>query len=146
MASATQSIEIDVPPDRFLAVLLDYARYPEFQPELKAVRVEAHGEGRAQVSYAIDAKLAVLDYTLEHVQRGPLRIEWRLLRGELVRHNVGAWALEPLPGGRTRATYTIDISFASPMPGGLERALAEQGLPRMLANFKARAEKLAAGG
>ena len=146
MASASLSIDVAVPPDRFLAVLQDYARYPEFQPDVKAVRVEAREGNRVEVSYAIDARLLMIEYVLEHVTVGPLRIEWRLVRGELVRHNVGAWELTALPDGGTRASYTIDLAFASPMPAGLERALAEQGLPRMLGNFKRRAEKLFAGG
>jgi ribosome-associated toxin RatA of RatAB toxin-antitoxin module len=142
MARASHSIDVDVSPDRFLAVLQDYARYPEFQPDVKAIRVVARAGDHTEVAYSIDARLVLLDYTLEHVQRGPLRIEWRLLRGEVMKHNVGSWQLEPLERGGTRVTYTIELELGAGIPPGLERALAEQGLPRMLGNFKARAEKL----
>jgi coenzyme Q-binding protein COQ10 len=142
MPTAQLSIDVDVTPERFLSVLRDYERYPEFQPDVKSVRVMSRGEGVVHVGFAIDAKLALIEYTLEHRDEGPTRIAWRLVEGQLVRHNSGAWELAPLPGDRTRATYRIDIAFAGPTPPGLERALEEKGLPRMLANFKARAEKL----
>ena len=44
--------------------------------------------------------------------------------------------------GTTDATYTIDLKLSSLVPGFIEKALAEQSLPGLLANFKARAEKL----
>jgi ribosome-associated toxin RatA of RatAB toxin-antitoxin module len=142
MTQASHSIDVDVPPEQFLAVLDDYARYPEFQPDVKSIRVEARGVGSVQVAYAFDAKVLLLEYVLEHRRVTPLRIEWRLLRGDLLRNNTGAWDLAPLPGGGTRVTYSIDLVFAAKVPAGLTRALAEQSLPRMLGNFKARAEAL----
>ena len=146
MTQVSHSIDVAVPPDRFLAVLEEYARYPEFQPDLKSIRVEARAPGRAEVTYAFDAKMLLLEYTLEHTRRGPLRIEWRLLRGELLRQNTGSWDLQPLPDGGTRVTYSIELVFAAKVPAGLTRALAEQSLPRMLGNFKTRAEALFARG
>ncbi len=142
MTQVSHSIDVAVSPEQFLAVLVDYARYTEFQPDLKAIRVEARAPGRTQVSYAFDAKVLVLEYALEHAQKSPLRIEWRLLRGELLKQNAGAWDLLPLQGRKTRVTYSIDLVFAAKVPASLTRALAEQGLPRMLGNFKMRAESL----
>ena len=145
MTQASHSIDVAVSPEQFLAVLSAYERYPEFQPDLKSIRVESRAPDLTQVSYAFDAKVLVLEYTLEHAQAGPMRIEWRLLRGELLRQNAGAWDLQPLQGRGTRVTYTIDLVFAAKVPAGLTRALAEQSLPRMLGNFKARAEALFPG-
>ena len=48
MAHAARSIEIAVAPEAFFRVLQDYARYPEFVPEVKAVRVGARAGGRLQ--------------------------------------------------------------------------------------------------
>ena len=137
----TQSIDVAVTPEQMLAVILDYARYPEFIPEVKSIRVEPRGDGRVAVTYQLDAKLFQVDYTLEHVQVSPSKIEWRLLRGELLRANSGSWTLEPTATG-TRAIYAIALSVSA-MPASFQRALSETGLPRLLANFKARAESLA---
>ncbi|HEY5676282.1 MAG TPA: SRPBCC family protein, partial [Myxococcales bacterium] len=95
------------------------------------------------VTYWLDVKLNVIDFTLRHVTRSPHCIEWELVRGgEFMRANAGSWIIERTRSGGTRATYRIDIDFGPLVPGALEKALAERGLPNMLANFKARAESL----
>ncbi len=143
MASASQSITVDVPPETFHRVVQDYARYPEFVPELKAIRIGDRQGAVVEVTYWLDVKLNVFDFTLRHVTKSLHRIEWELVRGgEFMRRNTGAWTIERTRGGGTRATYAIDIDFGPLVPATLEKALAERGLPNMLANFKARAEML----
>ena len=63
------------------------------------------------------------------------------LTGEFLRQNTGHWLLEATARG-TRATYTIDLRLGAGIPSTVETALAQQGLPRLLASFKARAEAL----
>jgi coenzyme Q-binding protein COQ10 len=139
MPHASKSIDVDVPSEHFVAVLLDYARYPEFIHEVKSLRVEPR-EGCVWVTYTLDAKLMLVEYTLEHTQIGPLRLEWKLVRGEFFRANSGFWTLEPFDEGRhTRVTYSIDLQLGT-MPASFQNALRETGLPRLLANFKGRAE------
>ena len=142
MARASRSIDIEVPPDTFFGVVQDYARYPEFVPEVKAVRL-GHREGEAvEVTYSLDVKLRLYEFTLRHEPRGPMRIEWQLVRGgDFMRRNLGSWTFERTRSGGTRATYAIDIELAM-VPQNFEKALAERGLPNLLANFKTRAEQL----
>jgi ribosome-associated toxin RatA of RatAB toxin-antitoxin module len=147
MGKASLSIEIDVSPEAFRAVLDDYARYPEFLPEVKSVKVGARTPGRVEVTYRLDVLLKTFEYTLEHVLTSPpapegaLRIDWKLLRGEFLRFNEGHWLLEPSSRG-TRVTYSIDLRLGPGLPSTVETALAQQGLPRLLSSFKARAEQL----
>ena len=144
MARASRSIEIDVPPEAFLRVVQDYAHYPEFVPELKSVRVGPRAGAAVEVTYWLDVKLKLFEFTLRHELRGPGLIEWQLIRGgEFMRKNRGSWNFERTLEGKTRATYAIDIDFGPLVPGNFEKALAEQGLPNLLANFKVRAEQLA---
>jgi ribosome-associated toxin RatA of RatAB toxin-antitoxin module len=143
MARVSRSIEIDVTPDAFHRVVQDYGRYPEFVPEVKAVRLGAQQGDAVEVTYWLDVKLRVFDFTLRHVTRSLERIEWSLVRGgEFMRANEGAWTIERTDRGGTRATYEIEIDFGPMVPGALEKALADRGLPNMLANFKTRAESL----
>ncbi len=143
MPQASHSIEIAATPEAFRAVLQDYERYPEFLPEVKAIKLGPRQKGSVEVTYWLDAKLKVFEYTLRHVEAGPGRIDWHLVRGgELMRHNEGAWTFEAAGRG-TKATYSIDIDFGPLVPRTFEKALAERGLPNLLANFKARTEKLA---
>ena len=143
MARVSRSILVDVAPEVFLAVVQDYARYPEFVPEVKAVRVGARQGGAVEVTYWLDVKLRLFEFTLRHVTRPRGRIEWTLVRGgEFMRANEGAWTIESTQGGGTRATYEIEIDLGPMVPGALEKALADRGLPNMLANFKTRAESV----
>jgi ribosome-associated toxin RatA of RatAB toxin-antitoxin module len=145
MASARRSIEVDVPPGRFFEVVRDYARYPEFLPEVKAVSVGPRSGDSVEVTYRLDARIKLIEFTLLHVETAPARIEWRLVRGDLMKRDEGRWTLEPSPSGGTTATYAIELELLPRVPRGLEKALAEQGLPAMLANFKARAEAVHRG-
>jgi len=143
MARVSRSIDVDVPPDVFLRVVQDYARYPEFVPEVKAVRVGLPQGDAVEVTYWLDVKLRLLDFTLRHVVRSLDRIEWSLVRGgEFMRANEGAWTFERTRSGGTRATYQIEIDLGPLVPGALEKALADRALPNMLANFKTRAESV----
>ena len=143
MARVSRSIEVDVTPDVFHKVVQDYARYPEFVPEVKAVRVGMPQGDAVEVTYWLDVKLRVFDFTLRHVTRSLERIEWTLVRGgEFMRANEGAWTIERTQSGGTRATYEIEIDLGPMVSGALEKALAERGLPNMLANFKTRAESV----
>jgi ribosome-associated toxin RatA of RatAB toxin-antitoxin module len=143
MSTASRSIEIDVAPEVFFEVLRDYASYPRFVPELRAVKVGQREGEAVEVTYWLDVTLKVFEFTLRHEANPPRdRIEWRLLRGgEFMKRNSGFWLLEKTAKG-TRATYTIDIDFGPLVPVSFEKQLAERGLPNMLANFKARAEAL----
>src|SRR3954468_4911495 len=143
MARVSRSIDVDVPPDVFLRVVQDYARYPEFVPEVKAVRVGLPQGDAVEVTYWLDVKLRLFDFTLRHVVRSLDRIEWSLVRGgEFMRANEGAWTFERTRSGGTRATYQIEIDLGPLVPGALEKALADRALPNMLANFKPRAESV----
>jgi len=142
MAKAQRSIDVAVPPETFFGMLQDYARYPEFLPDVKSVRVGPRAGDAVEVTYRLDAKVKTIEFTLLHVEKPPLRVDWKLLRGELIRRDEGSWTLERTAQGGTRATYAIEMSFAAPFGAALERALAEQGLPGLLLRFKQRAEQL----
>ena len=142
MARVSLSIDVDVSPDVFLAVVQDYARYPEFLPEVKAVKLGPREGPAVEVTYWLDVKLKMYEFTLRHVDHPPARIDWHLVRGgDFIRANEGAWLLER-SGSGTLATYSIEIEFGPLIPRTFEKALAERGLPNLMVNFKTRAEKL----
>ena len=141
MASASRSIVIDVSPEAFYRVVQDYARYPEFLTEVKSVRLGPRQGEAVEVTYWLDVKLQVIDFTLLHQPRGPERIEWHLLRGgEFMRKNQGAWTFERTPAGFTRATYAIEDLFEHlpihwawwPAIGAVGFASIGVALPRVL--------------
>ena len=146
MAQASRSVTVNVPPEKLFEVITDYEKYPEFLPEVKKVKVEFGAGNVKEVSYTVDIKAKVITYTLKHTARPPDELAWTMVRGEMMKGNDGTWMLKPgAQAGTTEATYTIDLKLSSLVPGFIEKALAEQSLPGLLANFKARAEKLSSG-
>lgn len=142
MAQAQKSIIVEVTPEQLFDVIADYEKYPEFLPEVKAAKV-AFGSGSIkEVAYQVDIKAKVIAYTLRHTADRPRKLSWTMLKGEMMKSNDGTWTLEPDGKGGTQATYSIDLKLSSLVPSFIEKALAEQSLPSLLANFKKRAESL----
>ncbi len=143
MAQASKSVNVNVPPEKLFDVIADYEKYPEFLPEVKKVKVDAGQGSIKEVTYTVDIKAKVINYTLKHTAERPTKLSWTMIKGEMMKGNDGTWVLKPgAQPGTTDATYTIDLKLSSLVPGFIEKALAEQSLPGLLANFKSRAEKL----
>ena len=143
MAQASRTVTINVPPEKLFDVIVDYEKYPEFLPEVKKVQVNAGQGSIKEVTYTVDIKAKVITYTLKHTAERPSKVSWTMIKGEMMKGNDGAWTLKAgAQPGTTDATYTIDLKLSSLVPGFIERMLAEQSLPGLLANFKARAESL----
>ena len=143
MAQASRSVTVNVPPEKLFEVITDYEKYPEFLPEVKKVHVNAGQGAIKEVTYTVDIKAKVITYTLKHTAERPAKVAWTMIKGEMMKGNDGTWALKPgAQPNTTEATYTIDLKLSALVPGFIEKALAEQSLPALLANFKARAEKL----
>jgi coenzyme Q-binding protein COQ10 len=143
MAQASKSVTVNVPPDKFFDLIADYEKYPEFLPEVKKVKIEGGQGAIKEVTYTVDIKAKVINYTLKHTAERPTTLRWTMVKGEMMKGNDGSWALKPgAQPNTTEATYNIDLRLSALVPGFIEKALAEQQLPGLLANFKARAEKL----
>jgi coenzyme Q-binding protein COQ10 len=147
MPQAQRSIEIGVSPDRLFEVVEDFPRYPEFIPDLRRVRVLRKGEASQDVEFELELALPLgmkkrIRYSLAFNEERPKSVKWRLISGEYLKGNVGSWTFRSLGENRTEATYNIELSFGPLVPKAISNFLAEQSLPRLLAQFKARAESL----
>jgi ribosome-associated toxin RatA of RatAB toxin-antitoxin module len=146
MAQASKSVTINVPPEKLFDVIADYEKYPEFLPEVKKVKIEGGMGSIKEVTYTVDIKAKVINYTLKHTAERPAKLSWTMIKGEMMKGNDGTWVLKAgAQPGTTDATYSIDLRLSALVPGFIEKALAEQSLPALLTNFKNRAEKLHGG-
>lgn len=143
MAGATQTVIVDVPREAFFDVVRDYERYPDFLGDMVASRVVRREGDVAEVEFTLDV-VKRISYTLKLVESAPERLEWSLVKGTFKR-NDGGWTLEELPGGRTRATYSIEITIGVFLPGTIVNRLVGKTLPATLQAFKRRAESLRGG-
>lgn len=144
MALVSQEVVVQTGIEAFFEILVDYARYPEFVPGIKACRVRKVG-GQTHVEYDLDLGLRRIQYVLRHEEDRPRRVSWSLVSGEVLKMSNGSWELTP-EGDRTRARYSVDIQIAKPplVPQALLDRMSDQlsrvQLPRTLEAFRARAE------
>ena len=139
MPGATRAVVINTPVEKVFAVIKDYERYPEFLPEVKSTRISNRQGDEVDVQYEVDV-LKKIRYTLRLKEEPPNRISWTFVEGELMRDNRGHWLLEDLGGGKTRATYNIEMKLGPLVPKSIVNVLVDSSLPKMLEAFKKRAE------
>jgi ribosome-associated toxin RatA of RatAB toxin-antitoxin module len=146
-SSVSKDVLVACPPERFFDLVVDFARYPEFVPGVKAARPKAAAPGAPiDVEYEIDLGVKTIRYVLRHVLDRPRRVSWSLESGEWMKVSNGSWDLAPEAGG-TRAWYAVQIQIAKPplVPQAIVDRVTDEltrvQLPRMLQAFKERAER-----
>ncbi len=145
MAAISKEIVIGVPVERFYDVVVDYERYPEFVPGIRACRVRATTPEK-QVEYELDIGIKRIRYVLRHDERRPSLVAWSLVSGEAMKVSNGSWELGDADGN-TLARYTVEIQIAKlPLvPQALVDRISDEmtrvNLPRTLDAFKVRAER-----
>jgi hypothetical protein len=91
----------------------DVARAPEWQRTLERVDVlERDEQGRPSICDTVsDAKLTKVHARVRMRYDPPHGMTWSLVESEADDLDAmeGAWELEELPGGRTRATYRLSV-------------------------------------
>jgi ribosome-associated toxin RatA of RatAB toxin-antitoxin module len=146
MAEAQRSVIVNVPVDKFYAVISNYESYPKFIPEMRSVRIVKTTGNVQEVSFEIEIQVMAftkkVHYTLEFTNTPPERIRWRLIESNILKGNVGGWTLKATPDGKTDATYQIELTLGALVPKAVSGFLAEQSLPKLLEQFKNRAESL----
>jgi uncharacterized membrane protein len=103
------SAEIDAPIEEVWEVIVDLESAPDWQHGFEDVEViERDGDGRAIVAHTeSDAKVKTVKNRLRFTYEEPTLMEWTQEKGDL-KSLVGAWELEDLGDGRTRATYRLE--------------------------------------
>jgi uncharacterized membrane protein len=104
------SAEIDAPIEAVYAVCADPASAPEWQDGLQSMRIlERDGQGRALIGETVnDAKVRSVRSRVRFTYDQPRLVAWRQEEGD-PKSVDGAWELEDLGGGRTRATYRLEV-------------------------------------
>ncbi len=145
----SQELLIGVRPDALFDVIVDYDRYPEFVPSVKACRTHREGDD-VRVDYTVDLGIRTVRYPLRHREERPRLVTWSLVSGEWMKISSGSWELGE-EAGQTRARYTVEVQIAKPplVPQAVVDRITDEltriQLPRTLAAFKTRAEGLRGG-
>lgn len=103
------SEEIKAPIEEVWAVVEDVLTAPDWQGGLDAISaLEKDAEGRPTlVESENDIKVRRVKSRVRFSYQAPTRLSWSQEKGDMKSVD-GAWELEDLGGGRTKATYTLD--------------------------------------
>jgi uncharacterized membrane protein len=113
--TGTASADIDAPIDAVWTIVEDVAHWPEWQGTLGTVHpLEQDAAGRvSRCKVEIDARVTTIKLELSVSYADGERVSWQRAGGDLKQMD-GAWRLEDLGEGRTRATYELEVN-----PGGV---------------------------
>ena len=142
---ATQRIVIAASPERCRAIAADFAAYPEWAENVKAATVlSLDDEGRGnEVEYRAAAMGRSTTYTLRYnYGSNPLRISWRLMRGDLMHRLDGEYEFAPVEGNpdACEVTYHLSVELSVPLPGFVKRRAESKIMHAALDELKQRTE------
>ena len=126
--SDSATADVEAPIDAVWEVVQDVAAWPSWQAGLGGLDVlERDADGRATLcAIELDAKVTKIRMRLACSYAAAATMTFERVSGDLSSLS-GAWQLEELGGGRTRATYRLDVD-----PGRvLGFLLNEQRLARL---------------
>jgi hypothetical protein len=124
---STQSIVIDAAPAAIMAVIADFPNYPTWAGSVKRADVVEDGaDGRAKrVAFTLDAGVIRDQYELVYEWSSDSRVDWVLVKGQMMRAQIGSYVLAALDPQRTQVTYSLTVDLAIPMLGLLKRKPSE---------------------
>jgi hypothetical protein len=142
---STQSIIVDATPDQVMAVIADFAAYPQWAASVKSTEVTAFGPDGAPtaVLFVIDAGVLRDEYELSYQWHGSQGVSWSLIRAQIQKSQRGSYRLVSVPGG-TEVTYNLAVDLAIPMLGLLKRKAEKVVMNTALNELKKQVESLAA--
>jgi ribosome-associated toxin RatA of RatAB toxin-antitoxin module len=138
---STQSIVVDAPAADVMAVIADFASYPQWVAAAKKVEIlETGPDGRAQrVHFVLDAGAVKDDYVLDYAWDGDRAVSWNLVKGQMQKRQEGSYTLTERDGA-TEVTYAITIDLSIPMLGMIKRKAEKVILDTALKELKKRVE------
>jgi uncharacterized membrane protein len=140
-----RTVEIDAAVERCFDIAADIERAPSWQAALEDVDVlDRDGDGRVGSADAeFDARVRTIRSRLRFSYGAPERIDWDQERGD-VKSFRGWWRFEDLGGGRTRATYGLEVDpgrvLGMLLRGSMEDKVRDFLLGGAAEGLKARAE------
>lgn len=139
---AEHTVEIEAPIETCFDAIVDYETFPRWQQAVEQTEVldrDRDGLGR-RVRLHVDAKVRVIDYTLDYRYERPTRIEWEFVEGNGMNDVDGEYIFEELGSDRTRATYRLGVEPGIPIPRPVARRIHKQTLKRSVQDLKKEAE------
>ena len=132
---------IAAPRPAIMAVIADFAAYPQWASGVRAAEVLEQEDGRAsRVRFTLDAGPVKDTYVLGYDWDGDAGVQWHLAEpGSVISAMDGGYLLADR-GEATEATYELTVDLRIPMPGLLKRRAEKTIIDTALKGLKNRVE------
>ena len=142
---AIQRTTIMASPQCCFDAATDFEQYPRWARDVKAARIVARDRGgrAVDVEYRITAMGRSATYTLRYFYGSdPLRMAWRLERGDATTRLDGDYTFVAVPGepDTTEVSYRLAVELAVPLPGFVKRRAESRIMQTALDELKAHVE------
>jgi len=143
--SGSAASEIEAPIEQVYAIAADGEGAPRWQPEIKVAEcLERGGDGeQLVVRMETETPMKTLHSTLRYSYEPNSSISWIQEEGDM-KAITGSWKLEDL-GGRTRATYSIEVEPAGMMALALRGPLVDKLREKLVDTMPPRLKAFAEG-
>jgi len=144
----TSSISIGAARPQVMAVIADFAAYPQWAAAVRSADVLSRdAQGRAsRVRFSLDAGMIKDSYVLGYEWDGDAAVRWDLAeQGSVVSAMAGGYSLAEQAGG-TEVTYDLSVDVRMPLIGMLKRKAEKMIIDTALKGLKSRVEGLRAAG
>ncbi|GAA0625078.1 SRPBCC family protein [Kribbella sandramycini] len=137
----TSTIVVNATPKEIMAVIADFAAYPEWADSMRETEVLSTDEaGRPnKVRFKVDAGAISDEYTLAYVWSRN-EVTWTLVEAKMVKGMDGAYVLKDQGAEGTEVTYRLAVDVAIPMIGMLKRKAEKVIIDTALKGLKKRVE------
>ena len=144
---ATERTTIMASPDKCFEAAIAFERYPEWAADIKEATVLSRDDrGRAvDVDYRAAAMGRSTTYTLRYFYgSNPLRLAWRLQRGDSTRRLDGEYEFLPVEGDpdSTEVVYHLAVDLVISLPGFVKRRAEARIVHTALHELKAHVESM----
>ena len=142
----TSSIVVGMPRKDVMAVIADFAAYPEWATGVRSAEVlSSVGERAATVRFTLDVGVIKDSYVLGYDWDGDARVRWNLAEpGSVISEMSGGYELADRGDG-TEVTYELAVAIKVPMPGIVKRRAEKMIIDTALKGLKSRAETIGRG-
>jgi Polyketide cyclase / dehydrase and lipid transport len=140
--STTSSIVIAATRENVLAVIADFAAYPEWATAIRRAEVLCRdAEGRPErVRFTLDAGMIKDSYVLSYQWDGAAQVRWDLAEaGSMISAMSGRYLIAER-GTSTEVTYELAVGLKMPMIGMLKRRAEKAIIDTALKGLRTRAE------
>jgi polyketide cyclase/dehydrase/lipid transport protein len=138
----TASICVAAPRTDVMAVIADFASYPEWAAAVRSAEVIGRDQGgrATQVRFRLDAGVIKDSYVLAYDWDGDNSVRWDLAEpGSVITALSGGYLLAEAEAG-TEVTYDLAVDVRVPMPGMLKRRAEKTIIDTALKGLRDRAE------